>query len=208
DTELLQKVKGLETLTSQQASQIEEYRKTLANSAVSLMELEKKVTSEENSWLDKYSLSQSQLRETKEQLSRLKQEAGKHDSQELQLKIIRLESELKEAQDKLLVIKTEETVITQSESLIASSSSDSCILQKQISELQSQLESERKKTKELSLNVVKLNGIIKTGQDALAQEQGIVKKLQESLDSKSLSSGQSEAEEAEQAANPDGGTSV
>ena len=56
----------------------------------------------------------------------------------------------------------------------------------EVIELRTQLDAERKKNKDLSMNVVKLNGIIKTGQDALSQEQGLVKKLQESLDSKSM----------------------
>jgi len=57
--------------------------------------------------------------------------------------------------------------------------------------------------------VVKLNGIIKTGQDALSQEQELVKKLQEQLDSKSMKSGVSEIEENEQAATSnENGTSV
>ena len=60
------------------------------------------------------------------------------------------------------------------------------MLEQTVTELRTQLDAERKKNKDLSMNVVKLNGIIKTGQDALSQEQGLVKKLQESLDSKSM----------------------
>ncbi|XP_055879082.1 ribosome-binding protein 1-like isoform X3 [Biomphalaria glabrata] len=220
DTRSLEQVKVLDAVVSQQAGQIEEYRKVLAASASRLVELEEKVSSEEKSWQDKYSSLQSQLHQTKDQLSRLKPQTEEQGSQEdlsdlcfayhcveksltnivdeLQLRIVSLESELQEAKEKLVVItKEKETVITRvSES--HTSSSEVELLQKQINELQSHLDSERKKTKELSLNVVKLNGIIKTGQDALAQEQGIVKKLQESLDSKSVSSGLSEAEEIEQ----------
>ena len=55
-----------------------------------------------------------------------------------------------------------------------------------VSDLRAQIDSERKKNKDLCLNVVKLNGIIKTGQDALSQEQELVKKLQEQLDTKSV----------------------
>jgi len=70
--------------------------------------------------------------------------------------------------------------------------------EKEVGELKSQIESERKKNKDLCLNVVKLNGIIKTGQDALSQEQELVKKLQEQLDNKSMKSGVSEMDELEQ----------
>lgn len=54
----------------------------------------------------------------------------------------------------------------------------------QLEELLRQLEAERKKNKDLSSTLVRLNGIIKTGQDALTQEQTLVKQLQEQLDEK------------------------
>lgn len=54
----------------------------------------------------------------------------------------------------------------------------------QVEEIQQQLEGERKKNKDLSSTLVRLNGIIKTGQDALMQEQKLVKQLQEQLTEK------------------------
>lgn len=51
-------------------------------------------------------------------------------------------------------------------------------------EIQRQLEGERKKNKDLSSTLVRLNGIIKTGQDALMQEQKLVRQLQEQLTEK------------------------
>lgn len=54
----------------------------------------------------------------------------------------------------------------------------------QVEEIQRQLEGERKKNKDLSSTLVRLNGIIKTGQDALTQEQKLVKQLQEQLTEK------------------------
>lgn len=50
-----------------------------------------------------------------------------------------------------------------------------------IAELQAQLEAEKKRNKELSSNVVRLNGTVKIGQDALAEEQRLVKQLQDQL---------------------------
>lgn len=49
--------------------------------------------------------------------------------------------------------------------------------------MRKQLEAEKKKNKDLASQIVKLNGIIKTGHDALTQEQSLVKKLQEQLSS-------------------------
>lgn len=58
------------------------------------------------------------------------------------------------------------------------------VLSQQVEEIQRQLEGERKKNKDLSSTLVRLNGIIKTGQDALMQEQKLVTQLQEQLTEK------------------------
>lgn len=58
------------------------------------------------------------------------------------------------------------------------------VLSQQVEEIQRQLEGERKKNKDLSSTLVRLNGIIKTGQDALMQEQKLVRQLQEQLTEK------------------------
>ena len=54
-------------------------------------------------------------------------------------------------------------------------------LSQDLEELRKQLEAEKKKNKELASNVVKLNGIIKTGHDALTQEQNLVEQLRKQL---------------------------
>ena len=48
-----------------------------------------------------------------------------------------------------------------------------------------ELEAESKKKKELTSANVKLSGMLKTGQDALREEQDTVRELQEQLDSRS-----------------------
>lgn len=52
----------------------------------------------------------------------------------------------------------------------------------QMQDVQSQLDSEKKKSKDLASQIVKLNGIIKTGQDAIHQEQELVTKLKQQLE--------------------------
>lgn len=52
----------------------------------------------------------------------------------------------------------------------------------QMQDLQSQLDSEKKRSKDLASQIVKLNGIIKTGQDAIHQEQELVTKLKQQLE--------------------------
>lgn len=51
----------------------------------------------------------------------------------------------------------------------------------EVEKLHVEFESEQKKNKDLASQIIKLNGIIKTGHDALTQEQNLVKKLQEEL---------------------------
>ncbi|CAL1536943.1 unnamed protein product [Lymnaea stagnalis] len=217
-----QKVLELGALVAQQELQIEEYRKILTVTANSLTELEKKVATEEKLWQDKLTAAQSELTKVHENGSFLApdfkvlhqyldlsdlcfayhcvEKSLTSIVDEMQERVEKLETELREAQERIVVITREkETVISQiTETSKQVSSSNSEVLEQQLTELQNQLDVERKKSKELSLNVVKLNGIIKTGQDALAQEQGLVKKLKESLDSKSVHSGLTEAEETEQ----------
>lgn len=52
----------------------------------------------------------------------------------------------------------------------------------EVQDLQGQLDSEKKKSKDLASQIVKLNGIIKTGQDAIHQEQELVTKLKQQLE--------------------------
>lgn len=52
----------------------------------------------------------------------------------------------------------------------------------QMQDIRSQLDSEKKKSKDLASQIVKLNGIIKTGQDAIHQEQELVTKLKQQLE--------------------------
>lgn len=52
----------------------------------------------------------------------------------------------------------------------------------EVQALQGQLDSEKKKSKDLASQIVKLNGIIKTGQDAIHQEQELVTKLKQQLE--------------------------
>ena len=54
----------------------------------------------------------------------------------------------------------------------------------ELNNLKNQLPSEQKKQKVLHSEIVKLKGMLKTGQDALKMEQGIVAKLQAQLKAK------------------------
>ena len=50
-----------------------------------------------------------------------------------------------------------------------------------IERLKMEVDLNKKKARELTLANIKLSGIVKTGQDTLAQEQSVIRKLQEQL---------------------------
>ena len=50
-----------------------------------------------------------------------------------------------------------------------------------VEKMEVSLAAEQKKNKDLASQIVRLNGIIKTGHDALTQEQNLVKKLQDQM---------------------------
>lgn len=212
DSGSLQRIQELESLVSQQESQLQEYRRTLSLTEDRLKGLELRVEAAQSSWRQKLETSQSELTQTKHALSILRQEIQTtQGSREMETRVAELEEELRAAHDMIIVItKEKETVITQlSEKQKVTAGVDTHSIDKDVSEIRILLENERKRNKELSLNIVKLNGIIKTGQDALSQEQSLVKKMQGLLDSKSVNSGTTELEEVDQAATTsDSGTSV
>ncbi|KAK3792327.1 hypothetical protein RRG08_046639 [Elysia crispata] len=211
-TDSLQRVRELEIIVSQQDNQIQEYRRILSLTENNLKELETKVGAEEKSWHEKLAAAEKELSQARSQLLNLKQEmTASQGSEEMKTQIEKLESDLKDSQAEVTTVtKEKEKVLSQlKDAQNQNLSEEKPDGSKEVIELRTQLDAERKKNKDLSMNVVKLNGIIKTGQDALSQEQGLVKKLQESLDSKSMSSGISEIEESEQAASTiENGTSV
>ncbi|GFO35242.1 ribosome-binding protein 1 [Plakobranchus ocellatus] len=207
-----EKISELESQLSAQKAQVQEYRSVLSHTESILKELEEKIGAEEKVWQTKLAEAEKELAQTKQQLENLKQEVSvSQGSQEMKARIEELENEVKDAEQRIESITEEKEKIAAelSEAQKPASSDETRNPSQELDELRTQLEAERKKSKDLSLNIVKLNGIIKTGQDALTQEQGNVKKLQESLDSKSMSSGISDIEESEQAASSnENGTSV
>ncbi|KAK7490206.1 hypothetical protein BaRGS_00018551 [Batillaria attramentaria] len=200
----------LEELTIQQQSQIEEYRNVLASTEAMLRQLESKAESEEKKWEGKLQQVQKDLQESKAECQRVEREMqSQGGSSEMQSKVERLERELRESNERITVLTSEKQELTSKVIVLESETRavaqvDTEDLRKQLEELQRQLEAERKKNKELSSTLVRLNGIIKTGQDALAQEQKLVQQLQEQLADKSKGTGASANQELEQGFYEDG----
>ncbi|KAL8608658.1 hypothetical protein ACOMHN_002887 [Nucella lapillus] len=212
----------LEDLMVQQQSQIEHYRTVLTNTEQLLRQLE----SAEKAWEEKLNASQDDLQKSQAQCQKAQEElhalrGGTEDLSdlgfayrcveksltsivdEMQGKVIDLEEELRHSHEKLDGLNKEKEELTsrvivmesQSKAIVQVGTED---LKKDLSELRDQLEVERKRNKELSSTLVRLNGIIKTGQDALSQEQKVVQQLQEQLTNKTKGSASGVNQEIEQ----------
>ncbi|XP_029648656.2 kinectin [Octopus sinensis] len=81
-------------------------------------------------------------------------------------------------------------------------------LKSEVSKQQALIEEEQGKNRDLAQTVVKLNGIIKTGQDALAQEQNLVENLKQKFCVKESNNSAQKIEQTSGIANSDVGTSV
>ncbi|XP_046372970.1 ribosome-binding protein 1-like isoform X10 [Haliotis rufescens] len=206
-----ERVGQLEESNSQYEKQVQEYRNVLALTEDKLSQLEQQAKSEESRWQDKITRTETDLQQSKKDVECLQEQVKKFRGstedlsdlsfaygivekslpriiEEMEVKVESLESQLKASEERCLMLQKEteeaqtKVVTVQSQLEITKHSSDDLeALRRRIAELENFVEAEKKKTKELSMNVVKLNGIIKTGQDALRQEQGTVEKLTDQL---------------------------
>ncbi|XP_070179325.1 ribosome-binding protein 1-like isoform X3 [Littorina saxatilis] len=190
----------LEELTIQQQSQIEHYRRVLADTEGILRRLE----TEEKKSEEKQNSSQIELQQARAECQRLKTDLQAiTGSTEMQGKVDNLETELRQSTEKLHLLTREKEQLTSKVIVLETQSKavvqvDNEQVRKELLELQRLMEVERKKNKELSSTLVRLNGIIKTGQDALSQEQKLVKQLQEQLTEKTKGTGATASQEIEQ----------
>ncbi|XP_046558020.1 ribosome-binding protein 1-like isoform X7 [Haliotis rubra] len=187
--QLQDRVGQLEENNSQYEKQVQEYRNVLALTEDKLSQLEQQAKTEESRWQDKITKTETDLQQSKKDVECLQEQVKKfRGSTEMEVKVESLESQLKASEERCLMLQKEseeaqtKVVTVQSQLEITKHSSDDLeALRRRIKELEDFFEAEKKKTKDLSTNIVKLNGIIKTGQDALKQEQGTVEKLSEQL---------------------------
>ncbi|XP_046558023.1 ribosome-binding protein 1-like isoform X10 [Haliotis rubra] len=209
--QLQDRVGQLEENNSQYEKQVQEYRNVLALTEDKLSQLEQQAKTEESRWQDKITKTETDLQQSKKDVECLQEQVKKFRGstedlsdlsfaygivekslpriiEEMEVKVESLESQLKASEERCLMLQKEseeaqtKVVTVQSQLEITKHSSDDLeALRRRIKELEDFFEAEKKKTKDLSTNIVKLNGIIKTGQDALKQEQGTVEKLSEQL---------------------------
>ncbi|XP_060068419.1 ribosome-binding protein 1-like [Ylistrum balloti] len=194
-TELEESNKKLET-------QVQEYLNVLATTESKLQQLENSVEGEEKKWHDKLQTVQIDLEQAKQEVTSLQNELQKSQANtEMKEKVLSLEGQLKISEDKCSqlqsqVEESEEKIRTIQESEKSTSNQDDLL--KQIEELKKLLMEESKKSKNLATTNVRLNGIIKTGQDSLAQEQALVDKLKSEMEKSKGSNGAAPNSEIEQ----------
>lgn len=178
-----------ESSCSKLQSQVSQYRNVLAETENKLTQLENSVEAEEKKWQERLEAKELELQQAQQEISSSKDEVKKAvGSQEMKERVSELESELSSSQDRCSLLESQ---VQEAEKKVAEynvqivelqkSSANITVLTNDLDELRQQLEAEKKKNKDLASQIVKLNGIIKTGHDALTQEQNLVKKLQEQL---------------------------
>ncbi|XP_041353796.1 kinectin-like isoform X2 [Gigantopelta aegis] len=211
----------LEDENTEYQKQIENYRNILSSTEKQLTHLETSAKQEEERWAARLQEEQSSLKKSKEEIETLQQQLKKFRGstedvsdlgfayrcvekslpliiEEMESKVEVLENQLKMAEETCSSLQKEaqdskEKIIVLNKQIETANSSTA-----DLEELKRLLALEKKKTKDLSTNLVKLNGIIKTGQDALKQEQDAVQALQKQLEDKNKASGTTADNEAEQ----------
>ncbi|XP_025105817.1 ribosome-binding protein 1-like isoform X4 [Pomacea canaliculata] len=149
--------------------------------------------------------AQSRLIDAKDQLKKSEERIVSllREKVEVETRFNETNLRLKESEERISILSQEKEeifsrVVVLEKQKLSVPPTDVEDLKRQLEELQQQLEAERKKNKDLSSTLVRLNGIIRTGQDALAQEQKLVKQLQDQLEEKTKGSDIPASQEIEQ----------
>ncbi|XP_078315272.1 uncharacterized protein LOC111131437 isoform X5 [Crassostrea virginica] len=186
------RVLELEEENKKLQKQVEDYLAVLQTTESKLQQLENSVEGEERKWQDKAEALTRELQQTKDEVVSLKQDINKlKNSEEMKDKVLSLEGQLKISEDKCsqLQDQVDEAEVRISTLQSSIQQSNTTVSAKEVQDLQGQLDSEKKKSKDLASQIVKLNGIIKTGQDAIHQEQELVTKLKQQLEEREKSPG-------------------
>ncbi|XP_078315277.1 uncharacterized protein LOC111131437 isoform X10 [Crassostrea virginica] len=228
------RVLELEEENKKLQKQVEDYLAVLQTTESKLQQLENSVEGEERKWQDKAEALTRELQQTKDEVVSLKQDINKlknseealteldfayrcleksltQISDEMKDKVLSLEGQLKISEDKCsqLQDQVDEAEVRISTLQSSIQQSNTTVSAKEVQDLQGQLDSEKKKSKDLASQIVKLNGIIKTGQDAIHQEQELVTKLKQQLEEREKSPGTNSNSTVSEASSPnDNGTSV
>ncbi|XP_056022394.1 ribosome-binding protein 1-like isoform X23 [Ostrea edulis] len=179
-------VRDLEETNKKLQKQVEDYLAVLQTTETKLQQLENSVEGEERKWQDKAEELAVQLQQAKDEITSLKKDVDKFKNSEEALTELDFAYRCLEKSLTQITDEAEQRISTLQSSKQQSNTADPGT---ESENLQGQLDSERKKSKDLASQIVRLNGIIKTGQDAIHQEQELVTKLKQQLEEREKSPG-------------------
>ncbi|XP_071164251.1 ribosome-binding protein 1-like isoform X28 [Mytilus edulis] len=173
-------------------SQVEEFKTVLQTTENKLQQLENSVEGEERKWQQKLQELQIDLEQSRQDNSTLKVELEKSKGSaealgELDFAYRCLEKSITKITD-----EAEVRISSLEEELIEKNN-----ITQNLDDLLKKIEELKKSNKDLASTNVRLNGIIKTGQDSLSKETELVNELRKQIEARNKSSGATPSQENE-----------
>jgi len=164
DDEQLQKLEG----------QVKHYKSVLAETETMLNQLQASVEIEEDRWKSKLSKKEIDLEKLQSQLEAVESKNAALEASMNSLNSVEeMETKLRELQEKL--------AIEEADKLQLQTQLHQCLESEEIGELKQKIEAETQLRQDLDEKVAKMNQLLATGQEALAQEKKTVELLRQQL---------------------------
>ena len=180
-------------------SQVQEFKTVLQTTENKLQQLENSVEGEERKWQQKLQALQLDLEQSRQDSTNLKEELEKsRGSAEMTEKVTSLENRLKDSEDRCLQYENKTKEAEVRISTLESELTEKSKITDNLEDLLKQIAELKKSNKDLASTNVRLNGIIKTGQDSLSKEQELVNELHKQMEEKNKQSGTSPSQETEE----------
>ncbi|XP_063429062.1 ribosome-binding protein 1-like isoform X6 [Mytilus trossulus] len=179
-------------------SQVDEFKTVLQTTENKLQQLENSVEGEERKWQQKLQELQLDLEQSRQDNSTLKVELEKSKgSAEMTEKVTGLEDRLKDSEDRCLQLQNKAKEAEVRISSLEEELHEKNNITQNLDDLLKKIEELKKSNKDLASTNVRLNGIIKTGQDSLSKETELVNELRKQIEARNKSSGATPSQENE-----------
>ncbi|XP_052105331.1 kinectin-like isoform X7 [Mytilus californianus] len=201
-------------------SQVEEFKTVLQTTENKLQQLENSVEGEERKWQQKLQELQLDLEQSRQDNSTLKVELEKSKgsaealgeldfayrcleksitkiTDEMTEKVTGLKDRLKDSEDRCLQFQNKAKEAEVRISSLEEELNEKNNITQNLDDLLKKIEELKKSNKDLASTNVRLNGIIKTGQDSLSKETELVNELRKQIEERNKSSGATPSQENE-----------
>ncbi|XP_063429064.1 ribosome-binding protein 1-like isoform X8 [Mytilus trossulus] len=201
-------------------SQVDEFKTVLQTTENKLQQLENSVEGEERKWQQKLQELQLDLEQSRQDNSTLKVELEKSKgsaealgeldfayrcleksitkiTDEMTEKVTGLEDRLKDSEDRCLQLQNKAKEAEVRISSLEEELHEKNNITQNLDDLLKKIEELKKSNKDLASTNVRLNGIIKTGQDSLSKETELVNELRKQIEARNKSSGATPSQENE-----------